>query len=103
MRIVGTLAAALMASATPAMAQTATTPRAQTKPNIVILLADDLGSSDVGWRGGEAKTPNLDRLANGGAKLDAFYVMPVCSPTRAALMTGRYPFRYGLQVSVVKP
>ena len=73
------------------------------RPNIVFLLADDLGSHDVGWRGGEIKTPHLDKLAHAGARLDQFYVQPVCSPTRAALMTGRYPFRHGLQVGVVRP
>lgn len=73
------------------------------RPNIVFLLADDLGSHDVGWRGGEIKTPNLDKLALSGARLDQFYVQPVCSPTRAALMTGRYPLRHGLQVGVVRP
>jgi arylsulfatase A-like enzyme len=73
------------------------------KPNIICFLADDLGWTDVGWHGSEIKTPNLDKLANGGAKLEQFYVLPVCSPTRAALMTGRYPIRHGLQVSVVRP
>ena len=73
------------------------------KPNIVLILADDLGTGDVGWRGGEIKTPSLDRLAMAGARLESFYVQPVCSPTRAALMTGRYPMRHGLQVGVVRP
>ncbi len=74
------------------------------KPNIVIILADDLGRADVGFNGGkEIKTPNIDRLAASGARLDQFYVQPVCSPTRAALMTGRYPMRHGLQVGVVRP
>ena len=73
------------------------------KPNIVVILADDLGSHDVGWRGSEIKTPNLDQLAHSGARLDQFYVQPVCSPTRASLMTGRYPFRYGFQTGVVRP
>src|SRR5262245_19427623 len=73
------------------------------RPNIVFLLADDLGWSDVGFHGSEIKTPNIDKLASGGAKLEAFYVQPVCSPTRAALMTGRYPMRHGLQVGVVRP
>ena len=76
---------------------------APAKPNIVFILADDLGYADVGWHGGEIKTPNLDKLANGGAKLEQFYVQPVCSPTRAAFMTGRYPMRHGLQVGVVRP
>ncbi len=74
-----------------------------TKPNIVFLLMDDLGNSDVGYHGSEIQTPNIDRLAGAGAKLESFYVQPVCSPTRAALMTGRYPMRHGLQVGVVRP
>jgi arylsulfatase A-like enzyme len=73
------------------------------RPNILFILADDLGSYDVGWRGSQIKTPNLDALAASGARLERFYVQPVCSPTRAALMTGRYPMRYGLQVGVVRP
>lgn len=73
------------------------------KPNIVFILSDDQGSYDVGWRGSEIKTPNLDKLAKSGARLENFYVQPLCSPTRAALMTGRYPIRYGLQVGVILP
>ena len=73
------------------------------KPHVVYILADDLGYADVGFHNGEIKTPTLDRLANGGAKLEQFYVQPVCSPTRAAFMTGRYPMRHGLQVGVVRP
>src|SRR4051812_17956781 len=73
------------------------------RPHVVILLADDLGWGDVGWHGSEIKTPHLDALAAGGAKLEQFYVQPVCSPTRAALLTGRYPMRHGLQVGVVRP
>lgn len=73
------------------------------RPNIVFILADDLGWSDVGWHGSNIRTPHLDRLASKGAKLEQFYVMPVCSPTRAALMTGRHPIRHGLQLSVVRP
>ena len=73
-------------------------------PNIVYFLADDLGREDCGFMGGkEIQTPHLDRLAGEGAVLDAFYVQPVCSPTRAAFLTGRYPMRYGLQVGVVRP
>lgn len=73
------------------------------RPNIIVILADDLGSGDVGWRGGEIKTPNLDKLALGGARLEQFYVQPLCSPTRAAFLTGRYPMRHGLQMGVVRP
>ncbi|SKA76586.1 Arylsulfatase A [Prosthecobacter debontii] len=73
------------------------------KPNIVFILADDLGRADCGFMGGEIATPHLDKLAKAGALLDQFYVQPVCSPTRAALMTGRYPMRQGLQVGVIRP
>lgn len=74
------------------------------RPNVVVILADDLGRHDCGFMGGtEVETPHLDRLAAVGARLDAFYVQPLCSPTRAALLTGRYPMRHGLQVGVVRP
>lgn len=72
-------------------------------PDIVFFLVDDLGSQDVGWRNSEIKTPHLDKLAKAGVRLENFYVQPLCSPTRAALLTGRYPMRYGLQVGVVRP
>lgn len=74
----------------------------ETKPNIIHIVADDLGWKDVGFNGcTDIKTPHLDALAAGGAKLTQFYVQPMCTPTRAALMTGRYPFRYGLQTAVI--
>ncbi len=74
------------------------------KPNIVFIIADDLGFADCGFNGGkEIRTPHLDKLAASGAVLKQFYVQPVCSPTRASLMTGRYPIRYGLQVGVIRP
>ncbi|NUN98957.1 MAG: sulfatase-like hydrolase/transferase, partial [Candidatus Omnitrophica bacterium] len=72
------------------------------KPNIVHIVADDLGWKDVGFNGcTDIKTPNLDSLAASGATFRQFYVQPMCTPTRAALMTGRYPFRYGLQTAVI--
>jgi arylsulfatase A-like enzyme len=75
---------------------------AETKPNIVYIVADDLGWKDVGFNGcTDIKTPNLDKLAENGAKFSQFYAQPMCTPTRAALMTGRYPFRYGLQTIVI--
>ncbi|MGK6352453.1 arylsulfatase [Parapedobacter sp. DT-150] len=73
------------------------------KPNIVIILADDLGWGDVGYHGSEIKTPNIDRLAREGVILDHFYTTPICSPTRAGLMTGRYPNRFGLRQTVIPP
>lgn len=72
-------------------------------PNVVILVADDLGWADVSFHGNQIKTPRLDRLVSEGAELSRFYVCPVCSPTRAGLMTGRYPIRYGLMRAVVPP
>jgi arylsulfatase B len=75
---------------------------ANRKPNILYIVADDLGWKDVGFNGcTDIKTPNLDRLAATGARLEQFYVQPMCTPTRAALLTGRYPFRYGLQTLVI--
>ena len=72
------------------------------KPNVIYIVADDLGWKDVGFNGcTDIKTPNIDALATGGAKFTQFYVQPMCTPTRAALMTGRYPFRYGLQTAVI--
>ncbi|RMF84729.1 MAG: arylsulfatase [Planctomycetota bacterium] len=73
------------------------------RPSFVILLADDLGWGDVGYHGSEIQTPNIDALARTGVRLEQFYVLPICSPTRAALLTGRYPMRYGLQAAVLKP
>lgn len=73
------------------------------KPDIVFLLADDLGNADVGWHGSDIRTPNLDKLAASGAKLEDFYVMPVCTPTRVAFLTGRYPIRSGMQLNVLRP
>jgi arylsulfatase A-like enzyme len=73
------------------------------KPNIVFIMADDLGYADLSYHGSDIKTPNIDKLANEGVRLDNFYGEPVCTPSRAALMTGRYPMRYGLQTLVIFP
>ncbi len=71
------------------------------KPNIIYIIADDLGWKDVGYHGSDIKTPAIDKLAATGVRLEQFYAQPMCTPTRAALMTGRYPFRYGLQTAVI--
>lgn len=89
---------ALALLTSPALAQP--TPA---KPNILYIVADDLGWGDVGFHGSDIKTPTLDKLAHEGAVLDQFYVQPMCTPTRAALLTGRYPLRYGLQSFVIIP
>lgn len=74
------------------------------RPNIIYLLVDDMGYADCGFNGGkEIQTPAIDALAKTGTVLESFYVQPLCSPTRAALLTGRYPMRYGLQMGVVRP
>jgi len=67
-----------------------------TKPNIIFILADDLGLGNVGVYGGPFKTPNIDRLARDGLRFTQCYSMPVCGPSRCLLLTGRYPFRTGL-------
>jgi arylsulfatase A-like enzyme len=69
---------------------------AATKPNIVLILADDMGYSDIGCFGSEIPTPNLDALAAGGLRFNQFYNTARCSPTRAALMTGLHPHEAGL-------
>ncbi len=76
---------------------------AEKKPNIVYILADDLGWKDVGFHGGLAKTPNLDKLAMKGARLEKFYTLPYSTPTRSAFLTGRYPMRFGLQLMSILP
>ncbi len=72
-------------------------------PHIVYILADDLGAKDPAFRGGQALTPNLDKLAAGATSLNQFYVQPYSTQTRAALLTGRYPMRYGLQTQSILP
>jgi arylsulfatase A-like enzyme len=73
------------------------------RPNLVFFLIDDLGYADCGFNGGkEIRTPQIDALAEGGAVLEAHYVQPVCSPTRAAFLSGRYPTRTGVY-TVVRP
>ncbi len=68
----------------------------QSRPNIIIIMADDMGFSDIGCYGGEVSTPNLDKLAANGIKLRTFYNAARCCPTRAALLTGRYPHAAGM-------
>src|SRR6187431_1421324 len=71
------------------------------RPNVVILLADDLGYGDLACFGHpKFETPNLDRMAAEGARLTHFNTpMPFCAPTRASLLTGRYPFRCGMNTN----
>lgn len=80
------------AESKPALAEPAA------KPNILLIVADDLGWGDVGWHGGALHTPRLDRLVAAGVELDRHYVQPVCTPTRVALLSGRWTSRWGAHV-----
>ena len=81
----------------PALAQSV-----QQKPNVVFILADNVGYGDLGWYGGGAMrgapTPRLDQMAREGLRLTQFLVEPACTPSRAALMTGQFPIRHGLSL-----
>ena len=88
------LVAALLALA--ACGRTSDEPAAR-PPNIILIMTDDQGWAQVGWHGNDViETPNLDRLASQSVELTRFYVSPVCAPTRASLMTGRYNYRTGV-------
>ena len=91
--------AALAACASPRMGQTP-----GRKPNVIIILCDDLGYGDLGVFGnGMIRTPNIDRMAAEGVRLTTFYASAnVCTPSRAGLMTGRYPIRTGLARDVIR-
>eukprot|EP01103_Thecamoeba_quadrilineata_P005157 TRINITY_DN14993_c0_g1_i1.p1 TRINITY_DN14993_c0_g1~~TRINITY_DN14993_c0_g1_i1.p1 ORF type:complete len:593 (+),score=103.02 TRINITY_DN14993_c0_g1_i1:20-1798(+) len=69
---------------------------AQKQPNLVIIIVDDLGYADVSYNGGEIPTPTLDSLSASGIRLSSYYTHPVCTPSRTALMTGRYSHAYGM-------
>ncbi len=89
---------ALLASCFIAIALGSSAPAAEKKPNIVIILADDQGWGDLSVNGNtNLSTPNIDSIASTGALLDRFFVCPVCSPTRAELLTGRYHLRGGVR------
>ncbi|WP_262030273.1 arylsulfatase B [Microvirga sp. Mcv34] len=75
--------------------------QAPLRPNIIYIVSDDQGWKDVGFNGSDIATPHLDALAKTGVQLEQFYALPMCTPSRATLMTGRYPFRYGLQTGVI--
>ena len=73
-------------------------------PSIIFIVADDLGWGDVGFTGmSDVRTPNIDQLAANGLRMTSYYGQPVCSPSRAAIHTGRLPLAYGLQTYVIDP
>ena len=71
-------------------------PRSDSRPNFLIILADDMGYSDIGAYGSEIRTPSLDRLADGGLTFSQMYNYARCCPSRAALLTGLSPHRAGI-------
>ena len=68
---------------------------AASPPHILFVVVDDFGWSDVGFHGSKIQTPNIDKLASEGVVLDNYYVLSICTPTRSALMSGRYPIHTG--------
>lgn len=90
---IAALGVSVLASLLPAGAQEK--PAAQ-KPNIILILSDDVGLGDIGCCGGPFKTPQIDSLAKGGTRFEYCYSTPLCGPSRCQLLTGRYPFRTGL-------
>lgn len=115
-RKVALLAVPLLSLAVSACSNTAATPNlshtaahsahvdAQAQqPNFLIIVADDLGFGDVGFNGSQMPTPNIDRIAKLGMPLDHFYVSALCSPSRAGLLTGRYPNRFGIMGDTITP
>lgn len=95
---------AIVSSVLSATAQSGGQSERPPKPNILIIVADDLGYADVGFNGGKViSTPNLDRLAATGVNLTDFRACPMCSPTRAGLLTGQWPLRLGIMRAVVTP
>ncbi|MFK7894422.1 MAG: sulfatase-like hydrolase/transferase [Myxococcota bacterium] len=83
------------------LAATSAFAQADAPPNIIVMVADDLGWSDPGFRGGPIETPSLDALAAEGLEFERFYTTPICSPTRAALHTGRDPMRLGIVYNTI--
>ena len=69
-------------------------------PNIILIVADDLGYNDVGFHGSEIYTPCLDELAQSGVSLENYYVQPSCTPSRGQLLTGRYGIHTGLLLNI---
>ena len=90
---IAALGVSMLACLLPASGQEK--PAAQ-KPNIILILSDDVGLGDIGCYGGTFKTPQIDSLAKGGTRFEYCYSTPLCGPSRCQLLTGRYPFRTGL-------
>ena len=83
-------ASAVITKCAPGLAQASAPPAPARKPNILVIVADDMGFSDLGCYGGEIQTPNLNRLAEGGVRFTEFYNTARCWPSRACILTGYY-------------
>ncbi|MCP4856118.1 MAG: sulfatase-like hydrolase/transferase, partial [Fuerstiella sp.] len=77
--------------------------QAAERPNIILMMVDDMGFSDLGYHGGEINTPNIDALAHGGVRFSQFYNSGRCCPTRATLMTGNHPHQTGIGHMTLSP
>ncbi|XP_052789577.1 arylsulfatase B-like [Mya arenaria] len=73
------------------------------QPHILLIVADDYGFHDIGYHNRDFQTPNLDKLALGGVRLENYYVQPICTPTRSQLLSGRYQIHTGLQHNIIWP
>jgi arylsulfatase A-like enzyme len=103
MSIVSRFALAALAAAAITTASVQLSAAENSRPNIIVIVADDLGWADVGFHGNtEIETPSLDRLAAEGMELNRFYTTPICTPTRAELMTGRDAMRMGVAYGVIQ-
>jgi len=71
------------------------------QPHILLIVADDYGFHDIGYHGSSIRTPNLDKLAQGGVRLENYYVQPICTPTRSQLLSGRYQVIFLDQISLL--
>jgi arylsulfatase len=96
LRIINLFKQAFIALALSALLTLAVVAQSNARPNVVVILVDDMGWSDIGGYGGEIPTPNLDALAAKGVRFTQFYSTPRCSPTRASLLTGLYPHQAGM-------
>jgi arylsulfatase A-like enzyme len=95
------IAAVVLLAGAPAPVASQAAPDRSQRPNVVLIITDDVGYGDFGPYGvTDIRTPNVDRLAREGVKLTDFYAAPVCTPTRAMLMTGRYQQRVGLEIAL---
>lgn len=96
----GAAAATMMSDGVASAMEHTKRPLAGSKPNIILILADDMGFSDIGCFGSEVETPNLDRMASRGMRVSQFYNNPCCCPSRASILTGLWSQQAGMGMMV---